>query len=288
RGAGNAAIAMWALILSNGLNIILDPIFIFGLGPVPAYGFTGAAIASNIGRGVAVLFQLGILFFGWGVIKLAIDDLALNLKMMWNLIKVSLGGIAQFLVGTSSWIFLMRIMSEFGSEVLAGYTIAIRVMMFTLMPAWGMSNAAATLVGQNLGAGQVGRAEVSVWKTGKYNAIFMGLISLVYLLFPKQIVGWFSESLVVVEYGALCLQVFALGYVFYAYGMVVVQAFNGAGDTRTPMLINIISFWAFQLPMAYVAALVLDFGAMGVFVSITVAEVFLAIVAMVWFKKGNW
>jgi len=288
RGAGNASIAMWALVLSNGLNIILDPIFIFGFGPVPAYGVTGAAIATNIGRGVAVLFQLGILFFGWGVIKLAINDLALNLKMMWNLIKVSLGGIAQFLVGTSSWIFLMRIMSEFGSEVLAGYTIAIRVMMFTLMPAWGMSNAAATLVGQNLGARQVDRAEISVWKTGKYNAIFMGLISLVYLVFARQIIGWFSDSGVVVQYGALCLQVFALGYVFYAYGMVVVQAFNGAGDTRTPMVINIISFWVFQLPMAYVAALVLDFGAMGVFVSITVAEVFLAIVAMIWFKKGNW
>src|SRR5690606_39663375 len=144
-------------------DLLLDPIFIFGLGPIPAYGVTGAAIATNIGRGVAVLFQLGILFFGWGVIRIALRDLVLNLKVMWNLIKVSAGGIAQFLIGTSSWIFLMRIMSEFGSEVLAGYTIAIRVMMFTLMPAWGMSNAAATLVGQNLGARQVDRAEISVW-----------------------------------------------------------------------------------------------------------------------------
>lgn len=288
RGAGNASIAMWALILSNGLNLILDPLFIFGFGPLPAYGVTGAAIATNIGRGVAVLFQLGILFFGWGVIKLAFKDLVLNLKVMWNLIRVSLGGIAQFLIGTSSWIFLMRIMSEFGSEVLAGYTIAIRVVMFTLMPAWGMSNAAATLVGQNLGAKQLDRAEISVWKTGKYNAVFMGLVSLIYLVFARRIIGWFSDAEVVVQYGALCLQVFSVGYVFYAYGMVVVQAFNGAGDTRTPMLINIVSFWLFQLPMAYVAALVLDFGAMGVFVSITVAEVFLAIVAMIWFKKGNW
>src|SRR5690606_14328716 len=161
--------------------------------------------------------------------------------------KVSLGGIAQFLVGTSSWIFLMRIMSEFGSEVLAGYTIAIRVMMFTLMPAWGMSNAAATLVGQNLGARQVDRAEISVWKTGKYNAIFMGVISLFYLVLAKTIISWFSPDPQVIAHGALCLQVVALGYVFYAYGMVVVQAFNGAGDTRTPTVLNLVAFWMFQL-----------------------------------------
>lgn len=288
RGAGNASIAMWVLVLSNGINIILDPIFIFGFGPIPAYGVTGAAIATNIGRGIAVLFQLWILFFGWGRVKLAFRDLVLNLGVMWNLVRVSLGGMGQYLIGTSSWIFLMRIMSEFGSEVLAGYTIAIRVMMFTLMPAWGMSNAAATLVGQNLGAGQPQRAEVSVWKTGKYNALFMGIISLFYLVFAKSIIGWFSSDIQVVAQGALCLRVIALGYVFYAYGMVVIQAFNGAGDTTTPTLINLISFWMFQLPMAYVAALVLDYGSMGVFVSITVAEVFLAILAMVWFKKGNW
>jgi len=288
RGAGNASIAMWALVLSNGLNIILDPMFIFGFGPIPEYGVMGAAIATNIGRGSAVLFQLGILFFGWGKIKLALSDLVLNFKVMVNLIKVSLGGIAQFLIGTSSWIFLMRIMSEFGSEVLAGYTIAIRVMMFTLMPSWGMSNAAATLVGQNLGAKQPDRAEVSVWKTGKYNAIFMGTVSLVYLIFAKQIISWFNTTPDVVKNGSLCLQVIAAGYVFYAYGMVVSQAFNGAGDTRTPTKINLISFWMFQLPLAYVAALVLEWGAVGVFVAITLAEVVLAILAMVWFKKGNW
>ncbi|MEC7264190.1 MAG: MATE family efflux transporter, partial [Bacteroidota bacterium] len=287
RGAGNASIAMWALVLSNGLNIILDPMFIFGFGPIPEYGVMGAAIATNIGRGSAVFFQLGILFFGWGKIKLVLSDLVLNFKVMMNLIKVSLGGIAQFLIGTSSWIFLMRIMSEFGSEILAGYTIAIRVMMFTLMPSWGMSNAAATLVGQNLGAQQPDRAEISVWKTGKYNAIFMGTVSLVYLIFAKQIISWFNTTPDVVKNGSLCLQVIAAGYIFYAYGMVVSQAFNGAGDTKTPTKINLISFWMFQLPLAYVAALVLEWGAVGVFVAITLAEVILAILAIVWFKKGN-
>ncbi|AWX45908.1 putative transporter [Flagellimonas maritima] len=288
RGAGDASIAMWALVLSNGLNIVLDPIFIFGWGPIPEYGVMGAAIATNIGRGTAVLFQLGILFFGWSKIKLVLKDLILDMKVMVNLVKVSLGGIAQFLIGTSSWVFLMRIMSEFGSEVLAGYTIAIRVMMFTLMPSWGMSNAAATLVGQNLGAKQPERAEVSVWKTGKYNAYFMGLVSLVYLIFAKSIISWFNATPSVVANGALCLQVIAIGYVFYAYGMVVTQAFNGSGDTKTPTKINFFSFWMFQLPLAYIAAIVLDWGAMGVFVAITAAEVLLAIMAIIWFKKGNW
>ncbi len=288
RGAGDASIAMWTLVLSNGLNIILDPIFIFGWGPIPEYGVMGAAIATNIGRGSAVLFQLGILFFGWGKIKLVVKDLVLNLKVMTNLVKVSLGGIAQFLIGTSSWVFLMRIMSEFGSEVLAGYTIAIRVIMFTLMPSWGMSNAAATLVGQNLGAKQPDRAEISVWKTGKYNAYFMGVVSLVYLLFAKSIISLFNTTPSVVENGALCLQIIAVGYVFYAYGMVVTQAFNGAGDTKTPTKINFFSFWMFQLPIAYVAALVLDWGAKGVFVAITAAEILLAVMAIIWFKKGNW
>ncbi|WP_343486533.1 MATE family efflux transporter [Allomuricauda sp. d1] len=288
RGAGDASIAMWTLVLSNGLNIILDPLFIFGWGPFPELGVMGAAVATNIGRGTAVLFQLGILFFGWGKIRLLLKDVVLNVKVMFNLVRVSLGGIAQFLIGTSSWVFLMRIMSEFGSEVLAGYTIAIRVMMFTLMPSWGMSNAAATLVGQNLGAKQPERAEKSVWITGKYNAYFMGLVSLVYLIFAKQIVGWFNATPSVVENGALCLQIIAAGYIFYAYGMVVTNAFNGSGDTQTPTKINFISFWMFQLPLAYVLALVLDFGAMGVFIAITTAEVLLAIIAIAWFKKGKW
>lgn len=207
---------------------------------------------------------------------------------MANLVRVSLGGIAQFLIGTSSWVFLMRLMSEFGSEVLAGYTIAIRVMMFTFMPAWGVSNAAATLVGQNLGAEQPERAEKSVWLTGKYNAIFMLLVSVVYLLFAPSIIGLFEDTPEVVANGALCLQVVAAGYLFYAYGMVITQAFNGAGDTGTPTKINFIAFWIFQLPFAYLAAIVFDLGPLGVFLAITLAEVLLSVIGIIWFKRGNW
>jgi putative MATE family efflux protein len=288
RGAGNASIAMWVLILSNGLNIILDPIFIFGWGPIPEYGVAGAAIATTIGRGTAVLFQLYLLFFGSTRIKLALHHIKLNLTIMFNLIRVSLGGIGQFLIGTSSWIFLMRIMSEFGSEVLAGYTIAIRVMMFTLMPAWGMSNAAATLVGQNLGANQPDRAEISVWKTSKYNAWFMAVISVLYLVFAARIISWFSDEQDVVYYGALSLQIITAGYVFYAYGMTITNAFNGAGDTKTPTIINFFCFWLIQLPFAYTAALLWDWGPIGVFTAITLAEVLIAIIAILWFKKGSW
>lgn len=288
RGAGDASIAMWALVLSNGLNIILDPMFIFGFGPIPAFGVEGAAIATTIGRGTAVIFQLLVLFYGWSKIKVGFKDLVPRLSVMLNLIKVSLGGIGQFLIGTSSWVFLMRIMSEFGSEVLAGYTIAIRVMMFTLMPAWGMSNAAATLVGQNLGAQKPDRAEASVWQTGKYSAIFMGLVSIVYLIFAPQIISWFTNEHSVIENGALCLRIIAAGYVFYGYGMVIINAFNGAGDTKTPTWINFICFWLFQLPFAYIMALKLDFGPIGVFAAITLAEVLITFIGLLWFKKGCW
>jgi len=288
RGAGNASIAMWTLILSNSLNIILDPIFIFGFGPIEAHGVEGAAIATTIGRGSAVLFQLGILFFGFSKIKIGVKDLVLRIAVMWNLIKVSIGGIGQFLIGTSSWVFLMRMMSEFGSEVLAGYTIAIRVMMFTLMPAWGMSNAAATLVGQNLGAKQPERAETSVWITGKYSAIFMLLVSIIYLIFSPQIIGWFTTEAEVIKYGSLCLRVIAAGYVFYGYGMVIINAFNGAGDTKTPTYINFVCFWLFQLPFAYLMAMTLDFGPVGVFAAVTLAEVLIAVIGVIWFKKGKW
>jgi putative MATE family efflux protein len=288
RGTGEASISMWTLILSNGLNIILDPIFIFGFGPIPAFGVEGAAIATTIGRGTAVVFQLGILFFGYSKIKIGIKDIIIRIGVMINLIRVSLGGIGQFLIGTSSWVFLMRIMSEFGSEVLAGYTIAIRVMLFTLMPAWGMSSAAAALVGQNLGAKKPERAEASVWKTSTYCSIFMGLISIVYLVLAPKIIGLFNDTADVVKYGSLCIRIMTAPFVFYGFGMIVLNAFNGAGDTKTPTYINFICYWVLQLPIAYFAAITLNYGPIGVFWAIAIGEVAMAIIAIIWFKKGYW
>jgi len=288
RGAGDASVAMKVLILSNVLNIILDPMFIFGFGPIPEFGVKGAAIATTIGRGTAVLFQLAILFLGWSTIKIRLKDLVLRAAEMLNLIKISIGGIFQFIIATTSWVFLMRIMAEFGSEVLAGYTIAIRVLLFTLMPSWGMSNAAATLVGQNLGAGQPDRAEMSVWKTGRYNAYFMAAVSLFYLFFAQYIMEFFTSDPEVISHGALSLRIIAAGYVAYAYGMVIIQSFNGAGDTKTPTIINFFCFWIFQLPFAYLFAVYLKWEATGVLWAITLAEILIAIVGIIWFKKGHW
>ncbi|TRZ42313.1 MATE family efflux transporter [Robertkochia solimangrovi] len=288
RGAGDASLAMYTLILSNGLNIVLDPIFIFGFGPIPEMGVKGAAVATTIGRGTAVLFQCYLLFRGSKRIHLTLARIRLNTVIMFKLVKVSLGGIGQFLIGTSSWVFLMRIMSEFGSEALAGYTIAIRVLVFTLMPAWGMSNAAATLVGQNLGAGKPDRAERSVWVTGKYTAFFMCGVSVFYLVFSDELMRFFSDGQEVIRYGSLSLKIIAAGYIFYAYGMVLTNAFNGAGDTRTPTVINLIAFWFFQLPFAYLVAIVLSKGPVGVFIAITLAESLIALLALVWFRKGAW
>lgn len=288
RGAGNAAIAMRSLWLANILNMLLDPLFIFGLGPIPAFGVEGAAIATTIGRGTAVVYQLYMLQSGKSVIRINAANIKLRLDIMYRLIKVSLGGIGQFLIGTSSWVFLMRIMSEFGSDVLAGYTISIRIIMFTILPAWGMSNAAATLVGQNLGANQASRAEKSVWKTAKYNMVFMVTVSLLYILLADQLVAIFNSDPVVVKNGALSLRLISSGYLFYAYGMVLSQAFNGAGDTKTPTWINLVSFWFFQLPFAYIMAITLEFGPLGVFLAIALAESVLAIIAVLVFRRGKW
>jgi putative MATE family efflux protein len=288
RGTGEASISMWTLILSNGLNLILDPLFIFGFGPIPAYGVEGAAIATTIGRGTAVLFQLTILFYGYSKIKIGIKDIIVRVSVMLNLIKVSIGGIGQFLIGTSSWVFLMRIISEFGSEVLAGYTIAIRVMLFTLMPAWGMSSAAASLVGQNLGAKKPDRAEKSVWLTSKYSAIFMGAVSILYLIFAPQIIKVFNNTEDVVKYGSLCLRILTAPFIFYGFGMIVLNAFNGAGDTKTPTYINFVCFWLIQLPFAYIVAINLNYGPIGVFWSIALGEMAMTIISVIWFKKGHW
>ena len=288
RGAGNASYAMWVLIFSNTLNIILDPLFIFGIGPFPALGVKGAAMATTIGRGAAVILQLGLLWWGESKVKLALKHLKLQGAILMNLIRISWGGIGQFLIGTSSWVFLMRIMSEFGSEALAGYTIAIRIMLFSLMPAWGLSNAAATLVGQNLGAKSPQRAEKAVWQSGKWNAFFMGSLSIVFFVWSTPIVHFFSTVPQVVEIASLSLKIFALGYVFYAYGMVLIQSFNGAGDTKTPTYINFFCFWLFQLPLAYFTAFHLNWGPKGVLVAIVAAEVLLTLVSAYTFTLGKW
>lgn len=288
RGAGNASYAMWVLVFSNALNIILDPLFIFGIGPFPELGVKGAAVATTIGRGSAVILQLLLLWLGKSRVQLALRHLKLQLAIVSNLVRISWGGIGQFLIGTSSWVFLMRIMSEFGSEVLAGYTIAIRIVIFCLMPAWGLSNAAATLVGQNLGANAPERAAKAVWQTGKYNALFMGTLSILFLVWSKPIVSIFSPVEEVINTGSLCLRVFALGYVFYAFGMVLIQSFNGAGDTKTPTYINFVCFWMFQLPLAYFTALYLEWGPVGVMIAIVLAEILLTLISAYYFRLGKW
>jgi putative MATE family efflux protein len=288
RGAGSALVAMMALFLANGLNIILDPIFIFGYGPIPAMGVEGAAIATNIGRGVGVLFQLYFLFGRGGVIQIRWETLALRANIILNVIKVSGGSILQFIIGSASWIFLMTIMSRFGENAVAGYTIAIRVFIFTLLPSWGLANAAATLVGQNLGAKHPERAEAAVWKSAYYNAFLMGFVMIVFLLFAPNIISIFSTQPEVLQYGTQALRYVSLGYIFYGYGMVVAQGLNGAGDTYTPTILNVFGFWVFQIPFAYLASIHFELGAKGVFLAIVLAETLMAIAAILIFRRGKW
>lgn len=288
RGAGDASLAMRVLILSNALNIILDPVFIFGFGPIPAFGVEGAAIATNIGRGTGVLYQIFHLVKGKGLIKIHKDNFALDLGLIWRLIKVSVGGTLQFIIASASWIFLVRIVSHFGSAALAGYTIAIRVIVFAILPAWGMANASATLVGQNLGAGQPERAEKSVWRTGFFNMLFLAFITVLFLTLAGSIVRLFTTEPVVITYAVQCLQIVSVGYIFYAYGMVVAQSFNGAGDTKTPTILNFFAFWTFQIPLAYALAIELDFGTPGVYWAIVIAESALAVVSIIIFRQGKW
>jgi len=288
RGAGDASIAMRSLWLANSLNIILDPVFIFGFGPIRAHGVEGAAIATNIGRGVGVVYQLYHLQKGSGLIKIRIHNLVVQWNIIWRLIKVSAGGTGQFLIGSASWIFLVRIMSDFGSATLAGYTIAIRVIVFAILPAWGMANASATLVGQNLGAGQPDRAEKSVWRAAFFNVIFLALITVLFFSLAGPILRIFSNDENVLTNGIQCLQIVSLGYIFYAYGMVINQSFNGAGDTRTPTIISLCGFWIFQIPLAYTLANLLNVGAAGVYAAISIAESAMAIVGIMIFRKGKW
>lgn len=288
RGAGDASIAMRSLLLSNTLNIFLDPLFIFGAGPIPAFGVEGAAIATNIGRGVGVLYQLYHLFGGKGLIKLHAHNITLKWDIIGRLIKVSAGGTGQFLIGSASWIFLVRILSDFGSAAVAGYTIAIRVIVFAILPAWGMANAAATLVGQNLGAGHPDRAEKSVWRTAFLNMVFLAVITLLFFSLARPIIELFTEDEKVLKNGIQCLKIVSLGYIFYAYGMVVGQSFNGAGDTRTPTIVSFFGFWILQIPLAYGLANWLSIGTTGVFSAIPIAESLMAVAYVLLFKRGKW
>ena len=288
RGAGDASLAMRALWIANGLNMILDPLFIFGIGPFPELGVKGAAVATNIGRACGVGYQLYHLFFGKGIIKIHKGNWQVRFDVIRNLIRVSAGGAGQFIIASSSWIFLMRIISTFGSVALAAYTIGIRIIIFTILPAWGMSNAAATMVGQNLGAGQPQRAERAVWRCGFFNLFFMLAVMLVFLLFAEQITGIFTSDLQVITYASTCLRIISLGYILFSYGMILAQAFNGAGDTRTPTIINFFGFWLLQIPMAYLLAITFKAGPSGVFWAIVLSESAITIVAAILFRKGRW
>ncbi|HXI58748.1 MAG TPA: MATE family efflux transporter [Polyangia bacterium] len=288
RGAGDAAVAMRTLWLANSINIVLGPFLIFGWGPFPRMGVVGAAIATTIGRGTGVLFQLRSLARGRGRLGVRRQHLRVDAEVMRTILRISRSGIVQAMIGTTSWIGLVRILSTFGSTVLAGYTIAVRVVLFALLPSWGLANAAATLVGQNLGAGQPERAEKSVWQAARYNTFLLGAVGVLFVAFGGAIVSGFSPDAGVVWYGSRALRIVAAGFPFYAVGMVMTQSFNGAGDTRTPTLINLFCFWLWEIPLAYVLAVPAGFGPTGVFVAIAVAFSTMAVVAGIWFRRGNW
>ena len=288
RGAGDASIAMKSLIISNIINIVLDPLLIMGYGPFPKMGLMGAAVATTIGRGCGVIFQFYHLFKGKDLIRLSIKQFRADLKLMKNLLNTSSGAMFQFLIGSCSWIFLTKIVAESGEESTSGYITAIRICIFTLLPAWGIANAAATLTGQNLGAGHPERAEKSVWRSAFLALCFFISVGVIFFFFGEYLMRFFTSNEIAVREGTSCLHILALGYLFFAYGMVLTQAFNGAGDTRTPTYINLFVFWCFQIPMAYLLAKFLKMGSMGVYLSICAAESVLAIVSIIIFKKGKW
>jgi putative MATE family efflux protein len=288
RGAGDAAVAMRTLWLANWINIILGPCLIFGLGPFPKLGLVGAAIATNIGRGTGALFALSKLFRRGGRFEIHRQHLKLEPDIISRLIRLSSIGAFQMLIGMASWIVLVRIISSFGSDAVAGYGFGIRVILFALLPSWGMSNAAATMVGQALGANNPERAEKSVWIAGFYNMIFLGSIGLCFVLFARQIIGLFTQDPNVAQYGVDCLRIVAYGFLFYAYGMVIAQSFNGAGDTWTPTIINLFVFWLWELPLAYVLGVHGGLGPRGVFISMAVSFSTLALVSALVFRRGKW
>jgi len=288
RGAGDASIALRSLVLANGLNIILDPCLIFGLGPFPEMGVTGAAWATTIGRSIGVLYQLWYLFNGRGRLEFHARNLALHIRMMARMLVISAGGVGQFLIATSSWIIIMRIVALYGSTAVAAYTIGLRILEFVWLPSWGLGNAAATLVGQNLGAGQPDRAEQSTWRAARYNMVFQTIVGVILLAFAPGIAGLFTDDPDVLRIGTHCLRILAIGAPAYAVGMIVVQAINGAGDTATPTVIDFIGFWVLQIPLAYWLATKVGLGPNGAFWAIVVTETFVTILGVIVFRRGRW
>jgi putative MATE family efflux protein len=288
RGAGDAAIAMRVLALANAINILLGPCLIFGLGPFPKMGIVGAAVATNIGRGTGALYALARLLRSGGRFEIKRHHFRLEPAIMLRLVRLSGTATFQVFIGMASWVGLVRIISSFGTHAVAGYIVGMRVIVFALLPSWGMSNAAATMVGQALGAKKPDRAERAVWKAGLYNVIFLGSVGLVFVLFARQIIGLFTHDPNVVPYGVDCLRIVAYGFLFYAYGMVLTQSFNGAGDTWTPTILNLFVFWLWELPLAWVLAKVFGLGTRGVFLAIMIAFSTLAIVSALLFRRGKW
>ncbi|HJZ79073.1 MAG TPA: MATE family efflux transporter, partial [Pyrinomonadaceae bacterium] len=270
------------------LNIVLGPCFIFGLGPFPKLGIAGAAVATNIGRGTGALFAFSRLVKRGGRFEIRPHHFRIELPVMGRLLRLSATGTFQVFIGMASWVGLVRTISTFGTNALAGYIVGMRVILFALLPSWGMSNAAATMVGQALGAKKPERAERSVWLAGFYNMIFLGCVGLVFVVFARQIVWLFTSDPAVMPYGVDCLRIVACGFLFYAYGMVLTQSFNGAGDTWTPTIINLFVFWLWELPLAYVLAVTLNFGPRGVFLAMTIAFSTLAVVSAFFFRRGKW
>jgi putative MATE family efflux protein len=288
RGAGDAAIAMRLLWVSNILNLILDPCLIFGLGPFPKMGVTGAALATFTGRGIGVIYQFYRLGKGTERLKILSRHLRLQGTVLWRLVRVSISGILQFLISQASWIGLVRIVSLFGASAVAGYTIGVRIMIFAILPSWGLSNAAATLVGQNLGAGHPDRARNAVWRTGLWNMIFLGSVGVVFIAFAPWIIGLFTHDPAVIPVAINCLRIFSCGNIAFAYGMVLLQAFNGAGDTVTPTYINLFGFWILEIPLAWWLATQTRMHTNGVFISVVVAESVIVLISIVIFRQGRW
>lgn len=288
RGAGDAAIALRALWLAEGLNIILDPCLIFGWGPFPEMGVTGAAVATTIGRGTGVLYALWFLFNGRGRLAFHLRHLRIVPQLISRMLVISIGGVGQFLIATSSWILVMRIISVYGSNAVAAYTIALRMMEFIWLPAWGLGNAAATLVGQNLGAGKEQRAEQSAWRAAKYNLVFMTTAAVLIIALAPGIVGLFTNDAEVIAIGSTCLRILSIGFPIYAIGMIMTQALNGAGDTVTPTLINLVCFWLLLVPLAYWLATSVGLGPTGAFLATVVAETLLTALSVIVFRRGKW